>query len=185
MKNLVLILAIIFTIDSWAQTTLNGVTLPGKVKGTKGDLVLSGAGVRKKSMFKVYVLGLYLKEKSKDAPAIIKADEEMLVRLQITSSVVNEKNMTEAIMEGFEKSMNGNIAPLKTKIDASLNAFKGTISVGDVFEFHYIPGTGVKSYKNGDFILTTEGLEFKKALFGIWLGTNPVDAGLKQSVIGG
>lgn len=185
MRNLVFVLALLFSIDIIAQQTVNGVTFPVKVKGSKGDLELNGAGVRKKAMFKVYVLGLYVKTKSNDAAAIIKSNEEMFVRLQITSSMVNEKNMTEAIEEGFEKSLNGNTAPLRTKIDASLNSFKGDIAVGDVFEFHYIPGTGVKISKNGNHITTTEGEDFKRALWGIWLGNNPVDANLKKALIGG
>lgn len=49
MKQLILILAMAFTFDSFAQLTLNGVTLPAKTKGSKGDLVLNGGAVRKKA----------------------------------------------------------------------------------------------------------------------------------------
>lgn len=185
MRNLIFILALAFSMEAMSQQIVNGVTFPANIKGSKGDLVLNGAGVRKKSFFKVYVLGLYLNKKSSDAQALKNANEEMLVRLEITSSVINEKNMSEAILEGFEKSLNGNTAPLQSKIDASLNSFKGEIKVGDVFEFYYIPSVGVKISKNSKLITTTTGEDFKKALWGIWLGNDPVDANLKKAITGG
>jgi hypothetical protein len=37
-------------------------------------------------MMKVYAVGLYLKQKSSDADAIMNADEPMAIRLQITSA---------------------------------------------------------------------------------------------------
>jgi hypothetical protein len=171
--------------ESQAQLTVNNVQLPAKLKTATGELDLNGGGVRKKSMFKVYVLGLYLNQKSKDAAAILKSNEEMAVRLQITSSVVNSGNMTEAIKEGFGKSLKGNTAPMQSKIDAFIGIFsKEAIKEGDVFVLNYVPGTGVKSFKNGKLLSTTEGEDFKKALFGIWLSDDPVDAALKKGILG-
>lgn len=93
--------------------------------------------------------------------------------------------MSEAVREGFEKSLKGNIAPLKSKIDAFIEVFsKDKIKEGDVFLLDYIPGVGVKSFKNGKLLATTEGEDFKRALFGIWLSANPVDAGLKTAILG-
>jgi hypothetical protein len=38
--------------------------------------------------------------------------------------------------------------------------------------------------KNGAIQGTVPGVAFKQALFGIWLGNNPVDAGLKTKLVG-
>lgn len=185
MKKLIFILAIALSFDAFAQLTLNGVTMPAKVKGNSSDLTLNGGGIRKKAFFKVYVIGLYLEQKSKDATAVIKNNDEVIVQLKITSSVVSSSNMSEAIEEGFEKSMNGNIAPLKAKIEAFINTFKKEeIKEGDVFVLHYVPGVGVKTSKNNKYISTIEGEDFKKALLGIWLGADPIDANLKKSLLG-
>lgn len=182
---LTLTLSSMFILDTHAQLTINNVTLPQKLKTSTGELDLNGGGVRKKAMFKVYVLGLYLNEKSKDGAAILKGNDEIAVRLQITSSVVNSSNMSEAIKEGFSKSMKGNTAPLQSKIDAFIGIFsKEAIKEGDVFILNYVPGTGVKSFKNGKLLATTEGEDFKKALFGIWLGDDPIDAALKKAILG-
>jgi uncharacterized membrane protein len=184
MKKVLFLIAIIASLQTFAQQVVNGVTLPNKFKGTKSELVLNGAGIRKKAVFKVYVLGLYTNAKTKDAKAILNKNEEVIIRLQITSSVVNSGNMSEAIREGFEKSMNGNTAPLKGKIDAFIAAFsKEEIKEGDVFVLNYIPGVGVKTSKNSKMVTTVEGEDFKKALLGIWLGDNPIDANLKKALL--
>lgn len=184
MKKIIFILGLILSMDTFAQLTLNSVTLPAKVKGTN-ELVLNGGAVRKKAFFKVYVIGLYLEQKTKDAAAILKSNDEFTVQLQITSSVVSSNNMSESIEEGFGKSMNGNTAPLKSKIDIFIATFKkDPIKEGDVFVLNYIPGVGLKTSKNGKLVSTIEGEEFKKALLGIWLGADPIDSGVKKGLLG-
>lgn len=185
MKQLIFILALVFSYETFAQLTLNGVTLPAKTKGSNTELTLNGGGVRKKAFFKVYVIGLYLDQKNKDAASIINNNNESLVQLQITSSVVSSSNMSEAIEEGFGKSMKGNTAPLRAKIDQFINTFKkDPIKEGDVFALNYVPGVGVKTSKNGKLISTIDGEDFKKALYGIWLGANPIDSGVKTGLLG-
>ena len=39
-------------------------------------------------------------------------------------------------------------------------------------------------YKNGEERGSFRGLEFKQALFGIWLGGNPADDDLKEGMLG-
>jgi len=54
MKQLLLIaFAFCLFTTSNAQVTVNGVTLPSKLKTTTSELTLNGAGVRKKAFFKV------------------------------------------------------------------------------------------------------------------------------------
>lgn len=168
-----------------AQVTINDVTLPATMKAGESSVSLNGGGIRKKLFFKLYVGGLYLSSKSSDANAIINADEAMAVKLQITSGMISSDNMSEAINEGFEKSTGGNVAPLKDKISKFVDTFKKSeIVEGNVFDIVYVPGTGVESYKNGKLQSTIEGLEFKKALFGIWLCDEPADDDLKKAMLG-
>lgn len=185
-KNLIAVISCLFLyLATDAQATLNGVTLPGKLKLDNTELILNGGGIRKKLFFKLYTSGLYLTGKNKNAADIINADKATAIRLSITSSVLNSSNMSEAIQEGFTKSLKGNTAPLQAKIDQFINTFKsGEIKEGDVFDVWYIPGEGVKSYKNGKLQSTMPGLDFKKALFGIWLSEDPVDADLKTGLLG-
>ena len=169
-----------------AQVTVNGATLPARLFQTKTELVLNGAGVRTKYFIKPYVSGLYLKSKSSDAKEIINADKPMAVRMHIISNLMTNSNMTTAIIEGFEKSTNGNTKPIQPKIDICTKVFnKEPIKVGDVFDIYYIPNQGTKIFKNGIFQEPIiPGLDLKKAIFGIWLCDNPVEESLKKKMLG-
>lgn len=124
MKKIIFMLALAVSLDTFAQLTLNGVTLPAKMKGSTGELTLNGGGIRKKKPSLRCMYWDYISiRKSKDAAYIIKANEEFVVQLKITSSRVSSGNMSEAIQEGFEKSLKGNVAPLKAKIDAFIGTF--------------------------------------------------------------
>src|SRR5580658_6651212 len=90
-----------------AQVTLNSVTLPAKIKQDNTELQLNGGGIRKKLFFKVYVAGLYVTDKSQNGNNLVAVDKPMAVRLTVTSSVINSSNMSDAIQEGFGKSMKG------------------------------------------------------------------------------
>ena len=73
---------------------------------------------------------------------------------------------------------------MQSKIDQFISFFGEEIKKGDVFDITYQPGKGVVSYKNGKGKGVIEGMDFKKALFGIWLSKNPVDDGLKEDMLG-
>jgi hypothetical protein len=179
------IISLVMAFPTQAQVTINGVTLPATMKAGDASVSLNGGGIRKKVFFKLYVGGLYLSEKSSDAAAIVNADKAMAVKLQITSSMISSDNMSEAILEGFETSTGGKTEPLKAKIAAFVNTFKkDEIVEGNVFDIVYVPGKGVESYKNGKLQGTIEGMDFKKALFGIWLGSKPADDDLKTAMLG-
>lgn len=186
MKSLfIAFVALTMAIPTQAQVTINGVSLPATMKAGDQNISLNGGGIRKKLFFKLYVGGLYVQSRSSDAKAIINADEAMAVKLEITSGMISSENMSEAINEGFEKSTDGNTAPLKDKISKFVDTFKKSeIVEGNVFDVIYVPGTGVQSYKNGELQSTIEGLDFKKALFGIWLCDEPADEDLKEKMLG-
>jgi hypothetical protein len=59
---------------------LAGITLPDTLKTGDKTLKLNGLGLRKKSVFKVYVGGLYLESASKDGGAIVASDQAKAIR---------------------------------------------------------------------------------------------------------
>ena len=177
-------LALLISIPSAAQTKVGDVTIPNTFKAGSTSLVLNGAGIREKLWFDLYVGALYVQTKGTTGPEIAGADKPMVVKLHIISSMITRDKMVEAINEGFDKSTGGKKAPIQAKIDQLLNAFTGEIKIGDVFDLVYEPGVGVTLYKNNTKATTVVGLDFKKALFGIWLGTSAVDDNLKKGMLG-
>ena len=186
MKNLLVLVISMVTINmAVAQTEVGSVTLPNTVNFGNTDLQLNGAGIRKKAMvLKLYSGGLYLTTKSSDAKNIIAADETMALKLVITSGFVSSEAMSEAVLEGFDASMDGNTAPLAAEIKKFIGFFSDEIVEDDIFDITYQSGTGAVVYKNGDKKGTISGMAFKKALFGIWLGSDPADSKLKKAMLG-
>ena len=163
---------------------IGGIQMPDSRKVGDAKLVLNGAGIRTKAFFNIYVGGLYLRRKSQDATRIIKANDPMAVRLHIVSRLITDDRMIAATREGFKKSTKGNTAPIQKRIERFLAIFKKQIKNNDVYEFVYTPGKGTLVYRNDKLKATFKGLEFKQALFGIWLSDDPVHEGLKKGLLG-
>ena len=134
---------------------------------------------------KVYDTALYLKSSSSDANEIIAADEAMAIRLDVTSSLVTTDAMMEALNEGLVKSTGNNIDPISKEIKQLSSSFSSDVTDGDFFEFIYIPDSGTNVIKNSKYIDTIQGIEFKKAFFGIWLSNDPIQKNLKKAMLGG
>lgn len=186
MKKIILLAISVFTLNmATAQTQVGEVTLPNSLEFNGESLVLNGAGIRKKAMvLKLYSGGLYLPSKSKDASAIVNADQTQAIRLVITSGFVSSEAMSEAVEEGFEASTDDNTGPIANDIKTFKGFFSDEIVEGDTFDITYQAGKGSVCYKNGKELGTITGMEFKKALFGIWLGNDPADNKLKKGMLG-
>ena len=185
MKNIVLsFLVMMMILPVFGQTKVGGVTMTNEFEFNDQKLVLNGAGIREKYWMNMYVGGLYLPKKTNDAKAIINKDETMMIQLQIVSGLISSKKMNTAVDEGFDKSTNGNTSKLDTRIQQFKNVFKEEIKKGDTYNIIYIPRKGTVVYKNGKMSSTIKGLDFKKALFGIWFGDQPADANLKKAMLG-
>lgn len=163
---------------------IGGVSLEDKMDIGGVTASLNGAGVRNKFFIDLYVAGLYLTKNSSDPKAIMSADQNMAIRLHIISKMITSKRMEDAVREGFENSMNGNTAPLEQQIEKFISVFEEEIKLNDVYDMVYEKGKGTHIYKNGTLATTLPGIEFKTALFGIWLGDKPAQEKLKNSMLG-
>jgi len=185
MRRILVLILVGLVLFSVAEARQYGdVTIPDTLQAGGESLVLNGAGYRSKFFMKMYLGGLYLKEQGSDAEAIISADEAMLMKLHITSGKVTTKRMIDAIDEGFQKSSQVGMYAPPEKIDQFKACFSEKIEKGDIFDIAYVPGEGVKVFKNETLAGTIEGLDFKKAVFGIWLSSKPADNGLKKKMLG-
>ncbi len=184
MKKLTLILGIFYGLTGKAQLDVSGVNVPLAFKSEESALILNGAGVREKYFMDLYVGALYIKNKSNDAQKIIDADESMCIKLHIVSGMITSEKMTSAVDEGFQKSTKGNTTPLQDKIKQFKTVFSEKINKGDIYDLVYSKTNGTLIYKNGKLSASIPGLDFKKALFGIWLCSEPADEGLKKKMLG-
>ncbi|MBQ4822507.1 chalcone isomerase family protein [Aquimarina sp. MMG016] len=183
-KISVLFLIFISTFSVNAQTKVGDATLPNTVTFGGESLVINGAGIREKFFFDIYAGGLYLQKKSTNAASIAKADETMAIKLDILSGMMSREKMAGALRDGFKKATNGNTAPLKDKIEKFIGFIKDEIEVGQVYDIVYEKGKGSIIYKDGKEKGYIPGMDFKTALFNIWLGNKPADKGLKNEMLG-
>ncbi|MEQ9547298.1 MAG: chalcone isomerase family protein [Marinobacter sp.] len=164
--------------------TVEGVDVPETYSAMDTELTLNGAGTRSKWFMDLYVGGLYVPESIDDGQAVINADEPQVITLHIISDMITSERMTEATLEGFENANDGDLSAIQGEIDQFMSVFEEEIKEGDVFDLVYLPSEGVRVLKNGEIRDTVGGLEFKKALFGIWLSEKPAQKDLKASMLG-
>lgn len=153
------------------------------VQGT--PLLLNGAGIRNKFFMDVYVAGLYLPKRSTEAEAIIAGKELQSIRIVITSSQITRERLTDAITEGIQKSAGDDFARYEPMLDQLWSALTIEVQKGDVFDFTYVPQQGVHFIRNGQSLRVMPEFEFKKVLFGIWLGKDPIQPSLKADLLAG
>jgi hypothetical protein len=185
MQRFVVVLAIVALVAPLAGAgTLAGVTLPDQVTVAGKTLQLNGMGLRTKMMFKIYVAGLYLEQKSKDANQVVSAVQVKRVVMHFLSGKATKARMDDAWREGFENNSPQQYAALKARVDQLVGYF-GDMKPEDRIEFTMAPGTGTTVALNGDVKGTIAGDDFAAALLRVWLGSNPPSEELKQGMLGG
>ena len=167
-----------------ADQEIGGVKIPGTMKVSDQQLVLNGAGTREKFWMDMYVGALFVKAKTQNASEIIAANDMMVMELTIVSGLITSQKMSDAVDEGFIKSTNNSLSALQTRINQFKQIFKDEIKKGDTYVFQYEPSKGLSIIRNGKLSAMIPGLDFKKALFGIWLCDNPADKDLKLQLLG-
>lgn len=184
MRILILFFSLLICNNSFSQVDIEGVMVPKIKTIAQKDLHLNGAGIREKMWIDLYVGALFLEKSNHNADAIITMDKAMAIDLTIISSLITSEKMVDAVNEGFKYSTNGHPEKFEQEITELLNVFKTPISKGDHYSFVYIPNKGTEIIKNSTLAIVIPGLEFKQALFGIWLCSKPADKNLKKGLLG-
>jgi len=177
-----LILLAVSLVGSAARAgELAGATLPDTLSAGAKTLKLNGLGLRKKSMFKVYVGALYLESSSKDAGAILAADQGKAIRLHFLRDL-SKAQLSDAFQEGFEANATDKTGQ-KAAFDKML-ALLSDVKKGDTLTFTYLPGKGTTLQIGDKELGVFEGKGYADAVFSIWLGPKPPTADLKKGMLG-
>jgi len=160
------------------------LVIPQNITCAKQELQLNGFGDRKKLFIKLYVASLYVQEKVNEGSLFLEMSQASCMRLNITSSKITSEKMIKATREGFEKSTQGNTAPIENEIKTFLSWLEQPIKKGDEFEFAFVPHNAIQVTKNSKQMGVIENKEFATALFGIWLGDMPAQLNLKDKLLG-
>lgn len=184
MRNLATLLCTLALAASAHAVDVGGVNLPDKASVGGQDLVLNGAGIRSKLMFKVYVGSLYVPAKA-TTPAAVYATGPRRVQLNMLRDVTSDQ-MIDALMEGVNQANSAaDVAALKPQTAELANILKsiGQLKEGNVLAFDYVDGA-TKVNLNGQSKGSIAGEAFNKALTNAWIGDNPVQTDLKKAMLG-
>lgn len=163
---------------------IGGVNLPETLVAGNETLTLNGAGLRKKFFLKVYAGGLYLTEKSTDAKQVLQANVPMAIRMHFIYDGVSAEKLIDAWNEGFSAATHGKTGPLQEEINKFNSFFTEEAKEGDIYDIIYTPEEGTRVYIKDRLMGVIPGLDFKQAVFAIWLGEKPADGGLKEGMLG-
>jgi len=163
---------------------IEGVKLADTATVAGRDLVLNGAGLRKRLLFDVYVASLYLPEKV-SAAAVLKA-EPRRVRIDMLRDVAAD-DFLETLKDGIEANASQTerdaIQPQLSELAKVIMAI-GETKNGDTITLDFVAGNTVVTI-NGLEKTRIAGEEFNRALLNVWLGDHPVQADLKKAMLGG
>ena len=148
------------------------------------ELVLNGAGIRKKLFIKVYVGALYLQNKATGVDAVLNQTGANRVLMHFLYKKVGRDKLVDGWKEGFSGNSSAEMEKLKARL-ADFNGLFTDAKKGDVILLDYLPGKGTRVTINGQAKGTIPGADFNKALLKVWLGNSPVDSGLKEAMLGG
>ena len=179
------ILVLLFPVVAFAAD-IEGVKIDDKTRVGNSDVTLNGAGLRTRLFFKVYVMGLYVPEKSRNPAQLMDQPGPKRVAIHMLRDV-----SADAFNEALGEGMRANHS------DAEMKAFEPRLKelgavIAQVGEAKkgmqiYLDWTGsetqvlVRGQPTGKPIA---GADFYKALLKIWLGDKPVQDDLKKALLG-
>jgi hypothetical protein len=189
MKHLLafLLAAWLLPVAAQAQLTVHGVKYDEStdVRGTK--LVLNGAGTRYKGPFKVYTAGLYTTRKAgspEEVFAVPGAKRMSVTMLRDIDAAELGKLFIRGVEDNMDRASMAKLIPGLMRMSQIFSDHKH-LKTGDNFVLEWVPGVGtivlVRGVPQGEPFREPE---FFNALLRIWLGPNPADWKLKDSLLG-
>jgi long-chain acyl-CoA synthetase len=175
----------LLTISVAGAAEVAGVRIEDRIRIGSQDLVLNGAGLRTRMFFKVYVAALYLPRKTAAAAAILDSQELRRVGLHLLRDL-DADALVGALKDGLRQNhTDAELAALRAEIDQFETLMRGIGNgrAGDLITLDLTAdGTtvGFKGQERGK----VSGNDLGRALLKVWLGEKPVEAGLKQALLG-
>ena len=163
---------------------VGGVKLDDKVSMGAQQLVLNGAGVRTRVVFKVYVASLYLPQKAADLAGVL-AKSPRRIQLNLLRTLSADQ-LVEALNEGLaENNTAAELAAVKSQVETLATIMKSfkEVKEKDVITLDFVDGA-TRIGLNGEAKGNIGGDAFNQALTKVWLGEKPVQADLKKSLLG-
>ena len=170
-----------------ATTDLAGVKMERQQTVAGSALVLNGAGIRYKAVFKVYTAALYLTSQADTPDEVLTTPGPKRLAISMLRDI-DSAELGKLFSRGMEDNMDrtsfSKLIPGVLRMSQVFSTHK-QLKAGESFLIDWVPGTGT--------VLTIKGKvegepfkepEFFNALMRIWLGKNPADWQLREALLG-
>lgn len=167
--------------------TLEGMRFDDTARLASHELQLNGLGVRAVFIFKAFVAGLYLPQKTAAPQAILGQPGPRRLQLRMLMEI-GSGDIKKALIDGMRKNvsdaqwdaMQDRVAQFARTIDSI-----GVAKVGDTIDLDFLPERGmtlaVNDVPRGGPV---GGPDFYNAMLAIFVGEDPVDTRLKNGLLG-
>ena len=166
---------------------LAGVRFAPQVQLGGQTLVLNGAGIRYKAVFKVYAAGLYLSAKAGTPEAVLAAPGAKRIHVVLLRSIdANEfgKILSNGIQNNSSREEFMAALPGIHRMGEAASQHKQLVA-GDTMTVEWLPDTGTTLYVKGKAeVGPYKDAAFFNAMAKIWLGKSPADYLLKDALLG-
>ena len=169
-----------------AALEVAGVRFSDEAQVGGKPLVLNGAGVRYKAVFKVYAAGVYAPHKTASVDDLLSTSTPK--RLSVTMLRDIEagelgKMFARGMEDNMERGAASRLVPGIMRMSQVFSEHK-RLRAGDRFQIDWIPGTGTVLIIKGETTEPFREPEFFQTLMRIWLGSKPADWQLKEALLG-
>jgi hypothetical protein len=161
---------------------IEGVRFAPRAPAGDRTLALRSLGLlRYRAVFKGYVAALYTEGDATAAELL--RDVPKRLEIEYFWSIDGSKFGPAA-----EAVLRRNLDPAAfARIEPALERLHGAyedVEPGDRYALTYVPGRGLELARNGEQRVLVPGAELAAAYFGIWLGSDPLDASLRDQLLG-
>lgn len=185
MRKLIVFVAALAVAAAVQAVEVGGVNLPDKASVGGSELVLNGAGVRTRVIFKVYVGSLYLPAKATTAAAALEKGPRR-IQMNLLRDLTADQ-LVGALVDGLkDNNTPAELATVQAQSDQLVSIMKtfGEVKEKDVVTLDFVDGA-TKIALNGTAKGSIPGEAFNRALTKVWIGDKPAQADLKQAMLGG
>ncbi|NTV94312.1 MAG: hypothetical protein HGA75_02725 [Thiobacillus sp.] len=165
---------------------VEGVAVAEQIDQSGHELVLNGAGQRTILGFPVYVAALYLPTREHNVAEVLGHDQPRQIRLTLQHEVGTERNLA-ALKNGLiANNSPAEMAAINADVDRFLGLLRPlhALPAGTVIVFDYQPQTGTRVLVGDRELGRIPGARFNLAVLRIWLGDDPIQASLKNALLG-
>ncbi len=177
------VICIFITGNAFAGVTIvDGTGFKNTIEMKTTRLQLKGVSVLRYMIFiKAYAGSFYLPEGSDGSQAF----DDIMKRLELEYRVaISADDFARATLQKIKESVNSDVFNrILPKIE-SLNNLYRNVEPGDRYALVYVPGDGTRLVYNSAPLGMIEGAEFANAVFGIWIGDNPIDKAFRDDLLG-